>query len=207
MREAQMEASTGRARGGRTMTARTKEVPMKRAWYAMVIVSIMLAACGSDGGSQPAEDGGEGSNAARASAADDPIDPLTGTWHTQFTCRQMVAALEEADVARLAPGIVQDEFGVEQRPTQKDPCANVSGTADHTLRFEDGQFALFAGDELGWEASYEIVDDDTFVTAAPDVMTFDFRIESDKLYTHIVEPAKQAPFIATWESAPWERED
>jgi len=113
---------------------------------------------------------------------------------------------------RPPPGTVQDEFGLDQPPNQKDPCAGVNGTADHTLRFDGGHFALFAGDELGWEASYEFVDDDTFITGAPDVMTFDFQIESNKLYIHVAGPAKQAagtpaPYVATWESAAWERED
>jgi hypothetical protein len=83
----------------------------------------------------------------------------------------------------------------------------VDGTAVHTLRFEGGHFALFAGDELGWEASYDLIDENTFVTGPPDPVTFNFRIEGDALYTRIVNPANQAaPYIATWEPAPWERE-
>jgi hypothetical protein len=99
-----------------------------------------------------------------------------------------------------------------QRPSRSDPCAGVNGTADHTLRFEGGHFALFAGDELGWEASYELVDDDTFVTGGPEEVTFDFRIEDGKLYFQVVKSGNQAaeasaPYVATWGSAPWERAD
>lgn len=81
-------------------------------------------------------------------------------------------------VSESAPGIVQDEFGLDQRPNQTHPCARVDGTADHTLRFEGGHFALFAGEEVGLEASYELIDEDTpIVTGPPDLFTVHFRIE------------------------------
>jgi hypothetical protein len=195
----------------RTTSRSSKEVVVKRIGYVMaIVVSVTLVGCGSDGETGPA-DGGNRSTAPRASTANDATDPLGGTWETHITCRRMVAALEQAGVGEHAPGTVQDEFGLDRRPSQSDPCAGVNGTADHTLRFEGGQFALFAGDELGWEASYELVDDDTFITGAPDMVTFDFRIESGKLFFRVAEPAQQAaetsaPYVATWESAPWERE-
>lgn len=72
-------------------------------------------------------------------------------------------------VSESAPGIVQDEFGLDQRPNQTHPCARVDGTADHTLRFEGGHFALFAGEEVGLEASYELIDEDT--PSSPDLPT------------------------------------
>lgn len=177
---------------------------MKRAVYVVgIVVTAILAGCGSDGASEPTNQSREKDNTA---SANEGSDPLEGEWHTQFTCQEVVGALKRGGVPNSAPGIVKDEFGLDQRPSQSDPCAGVDGTADHTLRFEGGHFALFAGDELGWEASYELIDENTFVTGSPDV-TFDFSIEGDTLYTQIVKPVKQAPYIASWESAPWERED
>ena len=173
-------------------------------WLGLVAV-VMLTSCGSDGTPEPTTES-RGEDAGNANKA---TDPLEGTWHTEFTCGEMVGALEKAGVQKSVPGIAKDEFGLDKPPSETDPCAGVNGTADHTLRFEEGQFALFAGDEVGLEGSYELIDDNTFVTTSPDAdVTFDFRIEGDKLYTQLNEPAnKAAPYIATWESAPWEREN
>ena len=176
---------------------------MKRLIYvgASIVVTVMLAGCGSDSTSESPSDKN------KAAGATESGDPLEGTWHTEITCGQMVGALEQAGVQKSVPGIVRDEFGLNKPPGEKDPCARVDGTADHTLRFEGGQFALFSGDEVGWETSYELIDENTFVTGPSEgIFTFDFRIEGNKLQTDIVKPLKAAPYIATWESAPWERE-
>jgi hypothetical protein len=181
---------------------------MRRAVYVVgIVATVMLASCGSDGSSKPTPQTREEHTVAEANEETDPLD---GAWHTEFTCPEMVRALKRAGVAKAAPGNVKDEFRLDQQPSQTNPCAGVDGTAEHTLRFEGGQFALFAGDELGWEASYELIDENTFVTGPNEggfIFTFDFRIEDDKLYTQIVKPAKAGPpYVATWESAPWERE-
>jgi hypothetical protein len=178
---------------------------MRRAVYAVgIVATVMLASCGSDG-----EATTQSRQKDNASSATEKADPLDGMWHTEFTCPEMVRALKRAGVKPSARGI-QDQFDLAQPPSHKNPCAGIDVTADHTLRFEGGQFALFAGDELGWEASYELIDENTFVTGPSEggfIFTFDFRIEDDKLYTQIVKPAKAGPpYVATWESAPWERE-
>jgi hypothetical protein len=168
---------------------------------AGILVAVMLAGCGSD---TTSESPGDKNNAAGATESGNPLE---GTWHTEFTCPEMVLALKREGMAKSAPGNIRDVFRLDQQPSHKDPCAGVDGTAEHTVRFEEGHFALFAGDELGWEASYELSDENTFVTGPPDVFTIDFRIEQDNLYTQIVKPAKAGPpYIATWESAPWDRE-
>jgi hypothetical protein len=181
---------------------------MKRLILASgLIATVILASCGSDGSSEPTSQTREKDNVA---SANDATDPLEGTWHTEITCPDMIEALDRRGVPKPALGVVQVEFGLDQRPSKTDPCAGVSGTADHTLRFEGGHFALFAGDELGWETSYDLIDQNTFVAEAEGgiVLTFDFRIESDMLYTHVVKPEEPHPFnIAVWESAPWEREN
>lgn len=140
---------------------------MKHTAYVVgIIVTLILASCDSDSAS---------STTVESSTKDEPVsateasDPLEGAWHTTITCQEMVAALERGGVSESAPGIVQDEFGLDQRPNQTDPCARVDGTADHTLRFEGGHFALFAGEEVGLEASYELIDEDT--PSSPDLPT------------------------------------
>jgi hypothetical protein len=179
---------------------------MRRAVYVVGIVATMiLASCGSDGSSEPTSQTREKDNVA---SANDATDPLEGTWHTEFTCPEMIEALDWRGAPKPVLGIVQVEFGLDQRPIKTDPCAGVSGTADHTLRFGGGHFALFAGDKLGWETSYELIDQNTFVAEAEGGMvTFDFRIEGDMLYTHVVKPRSHPFNIAVWESAPWEREN
>ena len=178
---------------------------MRRTVYVISIVAtLILASCGSDGASPTTA---QSNRTDESVSTDETSHPLEGTWHTEFTCREMVGALEQAGVSKSVSGIVRDTFGLDRRPSETESCIGVDGTAEHTLRFEGGHFALFAGDELGWEASYDLIDEDTFVTEPPDSVTFDFRIEGDALYTRIVSPANQAaPYIATWESAPWERE-
>jgi hypothetical protein len=183
---------------------------MKRTIYGMgivamgIVLTLMLAGCGLDDAPKTAA---ANADTSPAKSADEASDPLEGEWHRQVTCQEVVDALERGGVSKAVPGNLQDMFGLDQRPSQTNPCAGVDGTADHALRFERGHFGLFAGGELGWEASYEYIDENTFVTGPPDVFTFDFSIEGDKLYTQIVKPVKEAPYIATWESAPWERED
>jgi hypothetical protein len=181
---------------------------MRRAVYVVgIVATVILASCGSDGSSEPTTQSGKKGNTANANEA---ADPLEGTWHTELKCPEIVQALERAGVSKSVSRVVQGELSLDQRLSRTDPCAGVDATADRTLRFKGGQFALFAGDELGWEASYELIDENTFVTGpseAGSIFTFDFRIEDDKLYTQIVKPAKAGlGYIATWESAPWERE-
>lgn len=149
----------------RISVSRARRIGLKRTAHVFgIIVTLILASCDSDSAL---------STTAERSTKEEPVsateasDPLEGAWHTEITCREMVAALEQGGVSKFAPGIVQDEFGLDQRPNQSDPCAGVDATADHTLRFQGGHFALFAGDELGLEASYELIDEDTFVTDLP----------------------------------------
>jgi hypothetical protein len=187
---------------------------MKRLIEVVVLVAVvMLAGCGSDGTSEPT------TQSRGEEPANEAADPLEGTWHTEFTCPEMVRALKRAGAPKPSARGIQDEFGLEQQPSHKNPCAGVDVTSDHTLRFEGGHFALFGGEELGWEASYELIDENTFViepTEGGVTITFDFRVEDDTLYTDMVKPAKAGPHVAPglivgtvaiWETAPWEREN
>lgn len=184
---------------------------MKRLIYAgaCILVAVILASCGSDGTSKPTNASREKDNEA---SANEKNDPLEGTWHTAFTCPEMVQALKRGGVPKSIPGTLQDVFRLNRRPSHKNPCAGVDGTVDHTLRFTGGHFALFTGEEISWRSSYELIDEDTFVTGPLNVFTVDFRVEDDKLFPKIVlfkkivAPPKRAPYIAAWESAPWERE-
>ena len=182
----------------------TRGIGMKGLIFAAgLIATVILASCGSDGSSEPTSQTREKDNVA---STNDATDLLEGTWHTEFTCLEMIEALDWRGVPKPVLKVVKVEFGLDQLPSKADPCAGVSGTADHTLRFGGGHFALFAGDKLGWETSYELIDQDTFVAEAEGLVTFDFRIEGDMLYTHVVKPRSHPFNIAVWESAPWERE-
>jgi hypothetical protein len=75
---------------------------------------------------------------------------------------------------------------------RRDHCLSGAGShAQATCRsatIEGGHFALFAGNEREWEASYELIDENTFAAGPPGEMTFDFSIEGDKPFTQAWNP-------------------
>jgi hypothetical protein len=93
------------------------------------------------------------------------------------------------------------------------PCADAKGRYKRIARFEGGRLALFDGPALavGLDASYEIVDADTFTASdagqnIEGTYTFDYRITGDRLTVNMVGPAARDPFfVVAWQAAPFYR--
>ena len=102
----------------------------------------------------------------------------------------------------MAPGFLEGDWGVQPRPSKKDPCANVDVTMEIVVRFAGGSQALFANGEIGDENTYTIVDD-TFTLSGTD-LPFRFQVEGDRL-TVDVPPETHPGYVYAWETAPFER--
>jgi hypothetical protein len=170
-------------------------------WTLVVAaMSLVLAACG--GGDEATEAAGSPPAAAATDAPGSQVDPLEGEWRTEFTCQEMLASLERVDAEDMAPGLLEGDWGVQPRPSRKDPCANVDFTMEIVVRFAGGSQALFANGEIQDENTYTIADD-TFTLSGSD-RPFRFQIQGDRL-TVDLPPATHAGYVVAWETAPFER--
>jgi hypothetical protein len=163
-------------------------------------MSLMIAACG--GGDGTTEAAGSPTAAAATDQPASQADPLEGEWRTDFTCQEMLASLERVDAEDMAPGLLEGDWGVQPRPSRKDPCANVDFTMEIVVRFAGGSQVLFANGEIQDENTY-IIADDTFTLSGND-LPFRFQVENDRL-TVDVPPETHAGYVVAWETAPFER--
>jgi hypothetical protein len=175
-------------------------VSIGRGWLVVTTTTLVLAACGGGGGTTGAE--ASRSTAAAGSEPASQADPLEGEWRTEFTCQEMLASLEGVDAEEMAPGLLEGDWGVQPRPSRKDPCANVDFTMEIVVRFAGGSQALFANGEIQDENTYTIADD-TFTLSGSD-RPFRFQIEGDRL-TVDLPPETHAGYVVAWETAPFER--
>lgn len=171
-----------------------------RGWLVAATMSLGLAACGGGGGTTEAE--ASQTTAAAASEPASQADPLEGEWRAEITCQEMLASLERVGAEDAAPELLEGDWGVQPRPSRKDPCANVDFTYEIVVRFAGGSQALFANGEIADENSYTIVDD-TFIFTESD-LHFRFQIEGDRL-TVDVPPETHPGYVYAWETAPFER--
>ena len=79
-------------------------------------------------------------------------DQLTGTWTTgQVTCEQWNAAIAKG-------GFTAAQLKANDKDANTHTCP-----ATFKIRFQGGRLAIFVNDELGWNGTYKITDDHTFV--------------------------------------------
>jgi hypothetical protein len=167
---------------------RGSEEGMERRWLLTLlgVAVLALGACGSEGGPTAARTTqADASPSAVITPSPSVADPLEGEWRASLTCDAMQAALVRADLGSSLPD-------------------SLACPVEDVARFQSGRLAFFNDDELGWETTYEYVDEDTFVTSGEDVLTFDFHVAGDELVFDVVEPSDAVPFIAHWEAAPFE---
>ena len=161
------------AAGGQAM----KRVPLPRAGSAPFVVAIAALAtpsgCGSAGpaADRRAIDRGSGAapvcrqrvvadvqcpaNCVRPSSSSSAAsDQLTGTWTTgQVTCVQWKPPRHRRRWASTAAQLKANDQDVNTHT-----CP-----ATFKIRFQGGRLAIFVNDELGWNGTYKITDDHTFV--------------------------------------------
>lgn len=173
-------------------------VSIARGWHVAASVSLVLAACGGSGGTTEAE--ASRTPEAAASEPASQADPLKGEWRTEFTCQEMLASLERVGAEDAAPELLEGDWGVQPRPSRKDPCASVNITMEIVVRFADGEQVLFANGEIADGNPYAIVGD----TFSLGKLHFRFQIEGDRLTVDYLED-KYPGYVYAWETAPFER--
>jgi hypothetical protein len=182
---------------------------MKRMLGCLIGLALLAAACGQNDSASPA---GAASNRAEptTSVAPAAADPLEGRWNQEFTCRDVVRALQGTGFEEVAPEIIRSAEGAARPPSSAHPCAGAPSKFKRIARFQDGRLVLFDGPSLavGLDASYQVVDDHTFTASdagqnIDGTYTFMYRINGDRLTVDVLED--DAFFIATWESAPFHR--
>jgi hypothetical protein len=135
--------------------------------------------CGGGGGNaQP----GDSTPASQA-------EPLVGEWQRTTTCAELVRALKQAGLEKLAPEAVAGNGfvpGVTTPGQLADPARPCKGAVPrkHSHFFTaDGRFGSrdWNGEQVD-DGTYEVVDDGTFVVSKefPDV-TFHYRIDGDTI--------------------------
>jgi hypothetical protein len=181
----------------------------KRMLGCLIGLVLLAAACGQKDSTAPAR---AASNPAAPSTSAPPVaDPLRGQWRQEFTCQDVVRTLQRAGFAEVAPEFLQTIEGAAQPPSSVHLCAGAPSKFTRIARFQDGRLVLFEGpapQQVGLDASYEIVDDHTFTASDAGqningTYTFNYRLKGDRLTVDVLQD--DAFFIATWESVPFHR--
>lgn len=182
---------------------------MKRTIGCLIGLALLAAACGQKDATAPA--GATSNPAAPSTSAPSAVDPLQGQWRQEFTCQDVVRTLRRAGFEEVVPEYLQNIEGAARRPSSAHLCAGAPSKFTTIARFQDGRLVLFEGpppQQVGLDASYEIVDDHTFTASDAGqningTYTFNYRLEGDRLTVDVLE--KDAFFIAAWESVPFHR--
>ncbi len=182
---------------------------MKRMLWCLIGLVLLAAGCGEKDSTSPA---GATSNPAAPSTGVSPVvaDPLKGQWQQQYTCQDVVRALQRTGFATMAPEIIRDAEGASRPPSSAHPCAHAPSKFKRLARFQDGRLVLFDGPLLKADlnASYQVLDDHTFTAndAGQNIdgtYTFKYRIDGDRLTVNVLQ--NDPHFIATWEATPFYR--
>jgi hypothetical protein len=142
---------------------------------------------------------------AVSSSPTQAADVVTGTWAATVTCSQENAALAKA-------GFTSAQLASAQWTAT---CGGLA-TTTYTIRFRDGKLVEFQDHSVGWEGSYKITDDHTFVAGDQGSLyiTYHFVISGDRLTIDMVSddfPSGDPTFgdvvaqTSIYESAPFAR--
>jgi hypothetical protein len=138
---------------------------MSKRWVvgiAVLLASLIAAAgCGDDSKSGAAATTKEGTV---ASSTGNATPELIGSWHRTQTCEEMLAAFEEAGLAKSQRLWLQGNFyGGKPGPKKGDPCVGAEGPLEHDHVFRtDGVFG--SHDQNGEDVDsgdFDLVDGNT----------------------------------------------
>lgn len=184
-----------------------------RGSFVAAAMSLVLAACGGNGGTT-----GEGPPRSPTAATSEPAsqaDPLVGEWRHVYTCQDSLRAIE----SHLSPKQIRQQAGSLQsflgedwgaEPTKDDPCHGATGSREMLARFADGNLTLFRDGAFEAQATYELLEDHSIIVnndpqkaLCPCPGTWEFEIAGDQV-TFRVEP--HIDIVNNWEATPWVRE-
>jgi len=178
---------------------------------AIVVLVSVAAACGSSQPSDPA--GPKASDATGTPASPTPstaVDPLVGEWIQDFTCKDMLGAVDPQKVDKYKVWVSEEGLS----GTQQDPCAGAEWTHRRVIRFEGGHLVIFDPPnlEMGLDATYGL-EGDTFTANdgnqnIPGTFRFRFEIDGDELTIQLVGRGARDPWtVSAFEAAPFVRAD
>jgi hypothetical protein len=154
----------------------------------LLAVPVLAIGCGSSE-SEEERPSAEATTAAAntTTASSSPTAPaIVGRWQRVNKCPELVKALGDAGLAKIAPSVVGDYFP-ETPPNQlaqkDDLCEGAQPIVHYHFFDEAGRFgSLDENEEQVDDGTYEIIDDGTFVISKefPDT-TFHYEIEGDAL--------------------------
>ena len=154
----------------------------------IIAAVLVVVACGSQStlpaaSSAPASATSTAAAPSQTEAASSTAaaSPLVGTWTRVNDCAAFVGALEEADLADLAPGwlVGAGYFASEADIDLDDPCAGATEVEHSHFFTADGEFGSF--DENGAQVDdgrFELVDEDTMAVGEGQLLV-DFAVRPD----------------------------
>jgi hypothetical protein len=191
-----------------------------RFFVAVVLLSLVTAAACGNSDSETDATTAEGTETSPPGAA---TTELIGSWHRAQTCKEMLAAFEQAGLAESHRDWLQGNFfGGQPGPAKGDPCAGAEGPLEHD-HFFTAAGAFGSHDQNGEEVDhgdYELVDDDTvsFPSHAAEFgydgdLVVDYAVSGDVVTFDVTLPQPCADTCAdayawalsAFASGPWER--
>ena len=163
---------------------------MKRMSTRVLLVGLVVLACGcggSDGSSEPPAATSTAAAAETTTASSSASTPaLVGRWKRTNKCSELVAALEHDGLGKIAPSVIGDYFpdvDPKQLAQKDDPCHGAKPIVHYHFFDENGRFgSLDQNEEQVDEGTYKITDDHTFVIPKElPGTTFHFRVAEDAL--------------------------
>jgi hypothetical protein len=147
---------------------------------------------------------------------DETSDPLEGVWTATFSCERMVRTVRNAPVSPedrdfWAANVTSLRAPPEQDPDDPpDPCASLPDTVTYTFRFSNGRLWIFDGGNHveGFDGDYRLVGGGLlrFGDRADGPFRARFEIAGNEVTFDLIGPGGSQPFfVATWETAPFER--
>jgi hypothetical protein len=193
-----------------------------RAIGVVVTMTMMMAACGSSGGSDQLQ-----ANPTRTSAAaisSTPPEPILGTWRTAYICETVLRALELTGVGEFtAQGLIG--LGIQHGPVDRlasspDPCEGAKKVEFKVIFQPNGYLLTYRDEKLVNDCRcYQLIDSDTFVVLGdagdPDI-TLRYRIDDQTLTFDAVRPDPCTSLkcrgqffyaVASYAVSPWQRVD
>jgi hypothetical protein len=140
-----------------------------------------------------------------------PSGRFQGDWTTTISCERMVRTVQRAAIAPR-----DEEFWLrhsgELGPDPNDPCSGAPDLIRFTLRFDRGRLLIYGPDgSLGFDGGYEVRGN---IMAIRDAgrgningsYELRFQLNQDRVSFQLLGRGATDPFfVATWQSAPFEK--